>query len=680
MTERIQRLKNYLESRAHRRLRRDLTQEELDRILPQIRDTSLSYMQRHTLRLKLFLELETPVLLPDTHVYGLRTIRSFPDIYSEEELNEIKKDRYVHERGKITNLAWAVEEVLTEGLEGRRARLLQGKKQDAEFVELAGQTVDIVEAFADRYAAVMPAPEGEALSRAIRHGAKTLAEAFQVFRMIHFAVWASDCYHNTVGRFDQWALPFYRHDIEAGIETRESALEKIEDFFLSFNWDSDLYYGLAMGDNGQSIVLGGMLPDGSDGTNELTELAMVAAREVRQIDPKINLRVHKNTPVEIFELATELTKIGLGFPQYANDDVVIPCLEQWGYAPEDARNYAIAACWEFIIPGVAMDIPNVNGLPMAETVREVLVKHLPACNSTEELLHHVEAAIRTRVEEMAGVVKNLYLEPAPLLSLLMRDCAENGRDISEGGKYNNIGLHGTGLSCAADQLAAVESMVFRSGTITKERLLAALENNFETDAELKWLLRNEADKMGRDETANTIGNRLLEAFAAACRGLTTERGGIVRAGTGSAMYYVWHAKDLPATADGRTAGEFLPCNFSPSLFLTKSGPLSVLLGFSLDALKKTSNGGPVTLELHDSVFRDESGVQKVAALVRAYIQAGGHQLQLNAVSAEKLRAAREEPEKHWDLIVRVWGWSGHFVELDGCYQEQVLSRVEYEQV
>lgn len=194
------------------------------------------------------------------------------------------------------------------------------------------------------------------------------------------------------------------------------------------------------------------------------------------------------------------------------------------------------------------------------------------------------------------------------------------------------------------------------------------------------MLRNEADKMGRDESANEIGNRLLHIFADAVEGLRNERGGIVRAGTGSAMYYVWHSRDLSATADGRDAGEYLPANFSPSLFLTKAGPLSALLGFSSDALKRTSNGGPMTLELHDSVFKDEQSVSKVAQLVRAYILAGGHQLQLNSVNAEKLRAAQLEPEKHQDLIVRVWGWSGHFVELDRCYQDQVLSRVEYKEL
>ena len=65
---------------------------------------------------------------------------------------------------------------------------------------------------------------------------------------------------------------------------------------------------------------------------------------------KINLRVNKNTPERIYELGTELTKAGLGFPQYCNDDIVVPGLMKLGYDREDALNYSVAACWEFIIP------------------------------------------------------------------------------------------------------------------------------------------------------------------------------------------------------------------------------------------------------------------------------------------------------------------------------------------
>ena len=38
--------------------------------------------------------------------------------------------------------------------------------------------------------------------------------------------------------------------------------------------------------------------------------------------------------------------------------------------------------------------------------------------------------------------------------------------------------------------------------------------------------------------------------------------------------------------------------------------------------------------------------------------------------------AQVHPENHKNLIVRVWGWSGYFVELDKCYQDHILRRAE----
>ena len=64
----------------------------------------------------------------------------------------------------------------------------------------------------------------------------------------------------------------------------------------------------------------------------------------------------------MLELAAELTRMGLGFPQYANDDVVIPGLVRHGYELEDARDYTVAACWEFIIPGRGMEVVNIGAV------------------------------------------------------------------------------------------------------------------------------------------------------------------------------------------------------------------------------------------------------------------------------------------------------------------------------
>ena len=77
------------------------------------------------------------------------------------------------------------------------------------------------------------------------------------------------------------------------------------------------------------------------------------------------------------------------------------------------------------------------------------------------------------------------------------------------------------------------------------------------------------------------------------------------------------------------------------------------------------------------MFEGEDSIKKVAALVKAYIDMGGHQLQLNAVNTERMKDAQLHPENHRQLIVRIWGWSAYFVELDRDYQDHVIRRQQY---
>jgi formate C-acetyltransferase len=157
--------------------------------------------------------------------------------------------------------------------------------------------------------------------------------------------------------------------------------------------DADTYEGVQQGDNGQSMVLGGFDADGNSQFNALSRLCMEASLELGVIDPKINLRVGKNTPDELYALGTKLTRKGLGFPQYCNDDIVIPGLVQLGYAPEDAQDYAVAACWEFTIPGKAMDIPNEDVFNFPLLVSNTIQDKLLECETFEALLSHLADAI-----------------------------------------------------------------------------------------------------------------------------------------------------------------------------------------------------------------------------------------------------------------------------------------------
>lgn len=171
--------------------------------------------------------------------------------------------------------------------------------------------------------------------------------------------------------------------------------------------------------------------------------------------------------------------------------------------------------------------------------------------------------------------------------------------------------------------------------------------------------------------------QLLQMFSDSLKGKENCRGGKYRAGTGSAMYYLWHANEIGASPDGRRKGEAFGTNFSASLFARIKGPMSVIQSFTQPDFTENTNGGPLTLEFSSSMFKEEDSVKKLAALVKAYIDMGGHQLQLNAVNTAKLKEAQAHPEDYRQLVVRVWGWSAYFVELDKEYQDHVMRRQQY---
>lgn len=120
----------------------------------------------------------------------------------------------------------------------------------------------------------------------------------------------------------------------------------------------------------------------------------------------------------------------------------------------------------------------------------------------------------------------------------------------------------------------------------------------------------------------------------------------------------------------------LPANYAPSLNVRLNGPVSLIRSFTKPDLVRAMNGGPLTIEFSDKVFQNDEAIEKVAQLVRLFVLRGGHQIQLNTVNRERLLDAQKHPELHRNLIVRVWGWSGYFVELDKCYQDHIIRRAE----
>ena len=657
----------------------------------------LSWMRRAARLTHRMCKAQTVVIEPDERIVFTRTVRRAAPLYTEEELRALTTGRTLHELGPISNICADWGMVLSQGLLARKQVALATRAQQAgnpeavEFLDSAIETMDAVLDLARRYAAAARQmgrhDVADVLERVPAQPAATFQEALQALRLCHAVLWLSGHYHCGLGRFDQYMWPYLQADLESGRLDNAAAEELLAEFFISLNKDSDLYPGIQQGDNGQSLMLGGVRRDGSQGVNPLTSMVLRVARTVALIDPKINLRVDSRTDLELLALAAELTRIGLGFPQYANDEVVIPGLVAAGYELEDARDYTVAACWEFSIPGQGMEVVNIGAASLPAAVDKAIRAGLAAGDSFTQILERVGADLRSQVSALAEASRKLFLPPAPYYSVLMDGCLERGRDLSHGLKYNNFGIHGAASANAADALAAVKTLVFDEKAVAPDRLLRALETNFADDEPLRQQLRNDGPKVGNhDDRADVWLVKLFDMFADACAAAGENgRGGHYRAGSGSAMYYVWLARGhagirepvVGATADGRRAGEFFSSSLAPSPDVVVRGPLSVLQSFGKLDYRRICNGGPLTMELADSLFRGRESTRKVGLFIRAFVQSGCQQLQLNTLNVDTLRDAQRHPELHKNLVVRVWGWSGYFCELDKAYQDQIIGRHIY---
>ena len=689
MTERIKNLLDRTFDREQEKFRRDVDWRPL---LGRFVAEGVCDEARARIGLEEMLRAETPAFMDGERLAFTRTVRQIPDLHTDAEMDARRASGAAFgEKGVVFNLTADFGPTIRDGLGARLAEIesrlavcrAENDAEGVEFLENAALAAKAVLGLAERYRAAAEerglSDIAATLARVPLMGARTLHEALQSLRILHYAMWCEGEYHCGLGRMDQYLFPYYDADVRSGRLTEDAALEELEEFFVACNRDSDLYIGVQQGDNGQSVMLGGVTRDGRPAFNDLSRLCLKACGELKLVDPKINLRVDKSTPIDIYELGTELTAKGLGFPQYANDDVVIPALERWGYETEDARDYSVAACWEFLVPGCGMDINNIDAVSFVgalDAALRNLVRRGGAELSFDDVKDEFRAEVQRRADELTRKYAHVEILPGPFVSVISAGCIARARDICRGAKYNNFGIHGTGISVAVDSLASIRELVFEKRLVSLGELVALLDTDFAGRDDIRAAAKA-APKLGNaDPKADELVKWLVDFWGHAFDGRRNDRGGVFRPGTGSAMYYIWHARDVPASADGRLRGEPLSANYAPSLDVPVKGPVSVVRSFTEPDLVPVCNGGPLTIEIHDSAFAMPDGVRKVAQLVKFFIDRGGHQMQINTINRDTLLDAQAHPERHRHLIVRVWGWSGYFVELDKPYQDQIIKRVE----
>ena len=129
-----------------------------------------------------------------------------------------------------------------------------------------------------------------------------------------------------------------------------------------------------------------------------------------------------------------------------------------------------------------------------------------------------------------------------------------------------------------------------------------------------------------------------------------------------------------AWPNGRRAGETYASGFAPENGADKRGTTALLNSMNRIDYKKFANGINFNIKLDASSYDCEEGRDALASLYKVYFKRHGMQVQANMLDPKILIEARDNPELHPNLLIRVSGYSAYFNDLSPEMQDEVISR------
>ena len=573
--------------------------------------------------------------------------------------------------------------------------------------------------------------------------AENFWEAMQALWINHMLIMSDENYPGpgvSFGRIDQYLLPYWQKSIEEGM-SRDFGKEILKCFWMHCNTAYDAliragHQGITAG-FGQLITLSGLGADGADMTNELTKVFLEVIDEMSPIlEPKPNVRLHRNSPGELLDKVVEMIGSSQGAPFLLNFDErsmagMLHQAKQAGIEhlinKDNVHEYAPVGCLENTMVGndrsgtvdnnlnllKAVELALTGGtdlLPFEDPVTGQFSKITQdgppsgdACQFTtfdqfwEAFAEQTRYIIKKCVDlyEVSEALRAEFI-PTPYLSCLVKGCAEKGLDITQGGaEISFTTLEAVTYATTVDSLLAVKYLVFDKKHCSMEELIRALKANWEGHDVLQARAKNKAPKYGRDdEQADDMALRVMALWTEECwKHKTISTGRQYRPGMLSWNYWVGDGYVLPASPDGRPKGQFLSNAICPSNGADINGPTSnsnsvgkVMGGKATkgegdweDYINVLPNGASHTITFNPSILSDPEHREKFKAFLKGYTENGGSALQINMLDADMLKDAQARPQDYRHLLVRVTGYNAYFTSIGRELQNEVIARLSHEE-
>jgi formate C-acetyltransferase len=543
------------------------------------------------------------------------------------------------------------------------------------------------------------------------HPARSFREAVQSQWLIQTVSRLEQRIGGTVGngRIDQYLHPYFVRDKAAGSLSDEDALELLECLWLSMARNVEIY--TAPGDysytegyaHWEATTIGGQTPGGGDATNELSHLILRSKREFPLNYPDLAARIHARTPEHFLRDVCETIKEGTGFPKLFFDEEIIPLYLAKGAEVDEAHDYCIAGCTEakllnrdavttgcaWLNVGAMLEMALKDGKLARLGAERIGVATgdarafssfddvwLAFCSQCENVMRHAFAQ-----QWVADTLKARFIA-APMSSMLHDRCMEACKDMHDGpipGALYLGFIDTLGFGTVIDSLAAIKKLVFDDKRLGMAELLAATDANFEGHEATRQLCLH-APKYGNDEPyADAIGHDVESLFVDLTRRYRTAFGGELDIRYVTITAHIPFGAVLGATPDGRRAGEPVSEGVSPSQGADRNGPTASLISIARTRCEahKERAARLLNMKLSPSAVAGSEGTRKLMALIRTACDLKMWHLQFNIVNKETLLAARRDPEKYRNLLVRVAGYSAYFVDLTPQLQEEIIQRTEH---
>ena len=523
------------------------------------------------------------------------------------------------------------------------------------------------------------------------HPARTFHEAVQSFYFQFIAVMRENPYGgNGPGRLDYFLWPFLKRDLAEGRTTLEEARELIDELFIRMHERIQAADGWV-----ETIVVGGTHPAGNSAVNPLSTIMVESIMDLDQTHPSVYVRIPDEAPDDFLDLATRYLLEGQNRAQILSDRSIVAAMKSYGMPEEDARMYTCGGCMEILPQGMNSDMLFTGTCNVPKTVELMLtggkclrteksltaidLPPLSAYSTFDELYEAFEKELSRELNVMfkrldIGSEEMARNRPAYLISSMISDCYERGREMHDGGaRYHDYGIAPLGIQNAGDALFAVNRAVFDDLLCTADELVDAMAANFDGHEALRRRLRA-LPKFGiQHPEADAMTDRVLATVCDICASYRNRWSGRIKP---MVFTFVWAPPTgaaLGATADGQYAGKPIAHGLTPQTAGMTDGITAAVLsstGLCLDRIA----GASTTMWDIDSQWADH---QTAKSILKSFFQLGGHIFQGNTTDVSELIRATENPEDFPNLMVRVGGFSARFVTLGPELQDEIIQRYRH---